>query len=347
MVQKKWREQVESDIRAGTCTSFKKDWSNIRPEFPPRGQLTPSYYYIRPLAVFIPHLIVKDHTPWCPTCQSNAEVHTENYRFAENTKPLFGLNEQRELDTVFYTCYGGTGGKHTFCAHHPDSLRLGGPKLLGIFRFFVADQFAIDEPLHTLLIKQQYTPTAQIARMLRELTEKKYVSDMIEYYTRSVRGESRRMSAPVARHDDRQYQIRRFAALPTAAAAMSEVSAAARQLNRAKSDLASHKSTVERLKNRADDPIDLRTFVAKKQTKTRDSAPNISGLGPAKVRQLIDAGFVSFRQFLDEWRAHVKGEDTTDRVLAILEARQKANKQKDPTDIVHSWAKAVHEFLRE
>jgi len=202
MVQRKWREQVESDIQSGSCAAFQKDWANIRPSFPHRGQLTPSFYYIRPLAVFIPHLIVKDHTPWCPTCRSNANVHTDNYRYAENTKPLFGLHEQRELHTVFYTCYGGTGGKHTFCAHNPVSLQLAGPKLLGIFRFYVADQFAIDESLHTFLIKQQYTPTTQIARMLRDLVEKKYVSDMIEYYTRAVRGEARRVNAAVAAHDD-------------------------------------------------------------------------------------------------------------------------------------------------
>jgi len=342
-VQTQWRKQVEDEIRSGSCKQFKKDWTNIRPLFPERGQLTPDFYYCRPLAVFIPHLIVPDHTPWCPVCRSNANVHTENYRFTENSKPLFGLHEQRELHSVLYTCYGGTG-QHTFVAHHPVSLRLGGPKLLGIFRFFVADQFAIDETLHSFIINQPYTPTVQLSRTLKAMVEKKYVSDLIEYLTRALRGESRRVRTAVAAHDNRQNLIRNYATAPSAS--VDEVSKAARLLNKAKSDLASYKGLIERSRRQAEDPINVRFFADAKNTKKGNKAPNIRGLGPAKAMELASAGFETFRQFVNEWKDHLNEKGSSERVLAILEKRGSANRQKDPSNIVHEWAKAAHEYLR-
>jgi len=189
-----------------------EDWTNIKPPRPSKGQLSPTHYYLRTLAVFIPHLLIKNHTPCCPECKSNANVHVDGYRFVENTKPLFGLHEQRELHTVLYPCSGG-GSQHTFVAHHNVSLQLGGPKLLGIFRFFVAKTYAIDEHLHSFVTSQPFAPTSHVAQLLAAMVEKKYANDLIEYYTRAIRGETQtiRDGREVVRNDTDQLRVTNLA----------------------------------------------------------------------------------------------------------------------------------------
>lgn len=129
-----WRKQVEEEIKLGTCRAFKDDWTNIRPPRPKNGQITPTYFNLKPLACFVPHLLIKNHVPCCPKSKSQKFVHVDSFWFAENSKPLFGLTE---LHTGFYSCTSLGVDAHTFIAHHPDSLRLGGPDVLGIFRFML------------------------------------------------------------------------------------------------------------------------------------------------------------------------------------------------------------------
>ena len=187
--QLRFRQEIQRSILSGTCLDFEKDWTDIKPTRPPK--VDPSFFYLKPLAVFAPHLmktIIPDYAPFCPHCKTARYVDLSVTRFVETPKPLFGLGRERELHTVRYTCNPPNEKKHTFVAHNEESLRLGGHALFGVFRFYVANRFAIDDALYHFLCENTYTPVTKISRTLASMIQQKYVNDLIEYYTCAIRG---------------------------------------------------------------------------------------------------------------------------------------------------------------
>ena len=55
--------------------------------------------------------------------------------------------------------------------------------LLGVFRFYVASNFAVDEALHHCLTNSMCMPVAQLSHLLTSMMVQKYVNDMIEHCT--------------------------------------------------------------------------------------------------------------------------------------------------------------------
>jgi len=246
-----------------------------------------------------------------------------------------------------YPCAPCKDGKeHWFVAHHTESLRLGGPKLLGVFRFFVAPSFAIDEPLHSFLVSQPYTPTSHLAQLLGAMAEKKYTNDLIEYYTRAIRGEARTETsgARVTVADNLQLRVTNYTVSATAAAAAptqnpSAHAVAKRKVNNAEMALESGLKRLEREKKKADDPIDLKQYKKEKLTK-KNKARKIGTFGAGKVQDLLALGFVSFREFLDEWKKHTAGGGDSPKITALLAWRRDNLRRvrEDPAELPRLWA---------
>ena len=84
-----------------------RDWRNVTPSggrFRCAGtkrKVNVNSFYIKPLAVFVPHLLLKNHVPSCPKCESSLSVFTEGPRvkWVKVPKLLFGVNSHKHLDT--------------------------------------------------------------------------------------------------------------------------------------------------------------------------------------------------------------------------------------------------------
>ena len=352
-IQIQWRKSVVEAIWAGQCSDFKKDWTNIRPPQPAIGAFTPEYYYKRPLAVFIPHLIIPNYIPACPICKKSANVMVNRCQDVQNSKPLFGLQEQRELLTVRYPCTRcADGNEHWFVGYHKESLRLGGPQLLGVFRFFVATTFAIDEPLHSYLVSQPYIPTSQLADTLASMAEKKFANDALEYFTRAARGETRyeKNGAKVAIGDNSQLRVTNFMVPVTTAAgvvaAPSELAAARRKVNRAECTLEALQRQLAKAKKISEDPVNLKDYVKEKRRKKNTTARSIGSLGIKKIEELISCKFVSIREFVDAWFQHARGQ-TNCKVSKLIVSRSGTLKKRkeDPSGLFDGWANEVKKYF--
>ena len=275
------------------------------------------------------------------------------YQFVKNSKPLFGLQEQRELLTVKYPCTRcADGNEHWFVGYHNESLRLGGPKLLGVFRFFVAPTFAIDEPLHSFLVSQPYIPTSQLAEGLASMAEKKFANDALEYYTRAARGETRyeKHGAKVAVGDNSQLRVTNFMVPVTTAegvvAAPSELAAAKRKVNRAEFTLDDLQRQLAMAKAISGDPVGLQDFLKEKMRKKNTTARSIGSFGSKKIKELISSDFVSLREFLDAWVQHTRGQ-TPPKLSKLIVSRSRTLKKRneDPSALFGGWAQEVMKYF--
>ena len=332
--QAEYRKSIQDAIISGNCVEFQNDWTDIKPPRP--KPLVPSFFDLKGIAAFVPHLLIKGFVPWCPKCKSRAHVDlsVESWRFAENPKPLFGLGREREFEYVRYECKPPGHQKHSFNSYDAESLRLGGAELLGMFRFYVSRNYAVDEQLHHFLTNSMFTPVAQLSRMLTSMVQQKYVNDLIEYYTCAIRGtvKTYQNGAPVLHHDVSQRKIQGFAVDKNNESA--DIVAARKLESNARRSLRNLGFKVTSVKQKAEDDIDLRKLLEVKGKKNEQTL-RIASMGPAKIKELLDSGFTTGRQFVSLWRH----ERHNPRVLALLERRQQSNRQSKPEKLPEQWAR--------
>jgi len=88
---------------------FEKDWRRIQfsktASLFSTKRLPPQSFYVKDLAVWVPHLMIPGYIPSCAKCGSKEGVDPQRFtRFVEFPKMLYGLNGHRYLDTVYYWC---------------------------------------------------------------------------------------------------------------------------------------------------------------------------------------------------------------------------------------------------
>lgn len=89
-----------------------RDWRNIIPTggryqgATTNKRLDTESFYVKPLAVFLPHLLLKNHVPSCPKCESSLSVHTQGpqVKWVKVPKIMFGITSHKYLDTKRYWC---------------------------------------------------------------------------------------------------------------------------------------------------------------------------------------------------------------------------------------------------
>ena len=106
--------ETRSSIDANAKSFFKgKDWRNITPcggRFV--GGLSSSplpleSFYVKPIACFVPHHLLPNHTPTCPHCESSSDVLTSGsmVKWIRQPKICYRVGSHRYLDTKLYYCH--------------------------------------------------------------------------------------------------------------------------------------------------------------------------------------------------------------------------------------------------
>lgn len=158
----------------------------------------------------------------------------------------------------------------------------------------------------------------------------------------------------MAQHDTRQPLTKGYYPTATADAAATSASAdltkqreAGKKAYDCKRALMSLKGKVLAAKARAENPVDLQKYKVEK-AKKNSKTETIGALGPAKIDALLEAGFVTLRQFVDLWNNYEQGE-SCDEVEQLISAwRQKIkNGRADPTKLPQEWAESFEKVFNQ
>ena len=185
--QHEFIERVRADIKNFPDTFFqKKDWRNITP---PQGRYVPlnpdrlmaaEEFYVRPVAVWVPHLIIPDFIPACTRCESSVAVNVHKGKFIDRPKILFGVKGHRYLDTVVYHC---NQCKRPFNGFTSMELKVNAKRELGFFDIFLQKDYAVEADLFSVIVNSHGKPTSMIASQLKQNYADSYYADSTYYYS--------------------------------------------------------------------------------------------------------------------------------------------------------------------
>ena len=104
--QREFISSVHAAVSAeGSACFKKKDWVNIRPPITKNAclnvidsQLCAESFHAKAVAVWVLHLIMPNHVPSCPKCESNLSVGIGSAEWIKKPKPLCGV--RMHLDTM-------------------------------------------------------------------------------------------------------------------------------------------------------------------------------------------------------------------------------------------------------
>ena len=184
-----------------------KDWRNIQPcggryvvGTISASPLAVESFYIKPVAAFVPHILIPNHTPSCPHCECSKDVDTfgSNVKWIKQPKVLFGVSSHRYLDTKLYYCQGCN---RRFSGYDKKSMQLDANQWAGYFPFNLSNKFAVDDELYSFIVNSSNLPTATIYRELKDMTMQKYFSDQ-QYYLYLVGANRIKMQSTGVSMDD-------------------------------------------------------------------------------------------------------------------------------------------------
>jgi len=140
-----------SVLQEGASFFKKKDWKNIGPVSNTslalaEMKICSDSFYIKNVAVWVPHLLLPNHIPTCPNCKRSSGVDLSKAEFVERPKILHGIRSHRYLDTMSYKCMVCN---KSFTGYNPKSLEQDAAKVLGIFTFYICKGFGVDEECYS------------------------------------------------------------------------------------------------------------------------------------------------------------------------------------------------------
>lgn len=85
------------------------NWRNITPFggtndstlFSLKTQTTVDAFLVRPIACWVPHMLIANHVPSCPRCKGKDHIDLVKARWINKPKILYGLTSHKYLDTMF------------------------------------------------------------------------------------------------------------------------------------------------------------------------------------------------------------------------------------------------------
>jgi hypothetical protein len=129
-------------------------------------------FYVKPLAVWVPHLLIQNHIPTCPRCDEKDCVDPTRARFINCPVVLFGMDTNRYLDTVLYPC---NRCKRTFAGYNKQSMKLDAKVYYAYFDFYLGPGYAVDEVLYKHILEEaSSSATALIAKRLKAQAYNRY-----------------------------------------------------------------------------------------------------------------------------------------------------------------------------
>jgi len=186
------RDLVEANPRKFFTTN---DWRRV-----PLSPVTASTakktsvdaFYVKDLAVWLPHLIIPGCIPTCAKCCTKSGVDPARYRWIENPKILYGLYSHRCLDTVCYWCDVCRGD---FAACHPVTIQTDASEITPIFNFRLSPGFGVDEQLYSFITTHANNTTESIHRFVRSMHSDHWTNQAAMHY-RAVLEKCVRMTDP-------------------------------------------------------------------------------------------------------------------------------------------------------
>jgi Transposase len=251
------------------------------------NQTTVDAFYVRPIACWVPHLLIANHVPTCPRCKSKDFVDLVKARWINSPKIMYGITSHLYLDTMLYPCTKCSG---TFSGYHKQSLQLDANVVFGYFNYYLGHGYAVDEPLFRLIVESATSEaTSTICRRLKTLQHTEYL-DQYQLYLGAVgldkvkppkkKQKSIRALLPKATGDaelDRLIKVRN--------ATMSNVSKCRMLYNSAHNKHAMDIKFVSILKDKDNHNV-------------HGKSNCIPGLGSTKIRQLIQCEILSTKDLL-------------------------------------------------
>jgi len=174
--QATFMEKTRREIFAKGRSHFeKKNWSRIEPL--PTGHvclnsnrscgLDPDIFCVKPLAVWVPHMLLPNCVHCCPHCTPDNGPHKQsvdvsNAKRTKGPKTMHGVREHRCLDTVQHKC---NDCRQQFAGHHPRLMKLDAKKVIGIVTFF-SKGFAADDACHGHMTNHLHDAMASTCRRL-------------------------------------------------------------------------------------------------------------------------------------------------------------------------------------
>ena len=293
-------KKTRSDISAEGASYFKaRDWTNLVPVkglgrnvcLNSCGAMCADAFYVKPVAAWIPHLLLPDHVPQCPTCDSSKYVDITSARWTDKPKLLYGVGTHRYLDTMMYKCLGCN---RSFTGYNEKSLQLDSAKILGVFNYHLSAGFAVDDALYSFITNHSHDTTASIYKRLALSTADKYLNDSMFYYKAMEEKKVKARNKDAVEGDKTQRSIRAFVA-PRGDTAAEDPNA--RLLRIKSADLA--RLNRELNSKRASLSADIKfSSVLCRKSNRNNLGQVFKGIGRTKLELLINHGITSARELL-------------------------------------------------
>ena len=305
--------------------------------------------------MFAPHKA--NITPFCVSCESDAQVSTHHSDITWNDKfiQVFTCDSWYELFSPRYKCLRCTV---TFRSHDARSLKLGGARMIGMLRYHLSDSrcYALDKSLYNFINSRVYDPPALIHRQLQHSYMSRYASDLISYFVLALSGNVKKTAAGNVLPNDRRQRTLQFPSHATNN--QSNVNEERRKRRKAYRQA---ERDLEVKQNRASDNIDIQALIDEKNDPSKGvTVTKIGHLGPGKLGQLLECGYTTLFQFAFEWRSFYdpsinydrvnldREKDCTERIKNMYRHRGlNGNPQRRLQDKLESWVQAIEKEFDE
>jgi hypothetical protein len=132
-------------------------------------------FYVKSIAVWVPHLLIPTHTPTCPHCKGSSHVPVDRAKWIGSPKILYGKDRHKYLDTMLYPC---SACDKTFAGYNRDSMEHDAKVYFGFFNFYLGHRYAVDENLFRHIVESATTQcTSNIFTSLKTCAYSAYFDD--------------------------------------------------------------------------------------------------------------------------------------------------------------------------
>ena len=286
----KTRAQIDS---LGIAYFTTRDWTSIMPPnsrniaLSSTAKVPAHSFYVKPIAAWVPHLILPHFTPTCPHCQKRTDVMTTP-RWIQKPKLLYGVTTHRYLDTQYYFC---RRCRRDFAGYNEDSLKLDSPELVGIFNFRVSRGFAVDNDLYSFIVSHSSDTTTSIYKRLAQIVTDRWTDDSAFYY-RAILANKIRVSNPHTVEGTSQLLMSRF--LPTGP----PVSAVTKNRMLLQSKVKRLDLSLQSKQNLLDTDFSFTDIAEMKADRNKIDLP-FRGLGRGKCKVLVAKGIFTAKDLMN------------------------------------------------
>ena len=190
-------KRIHRAVDANPFYFTKCDWKRINPTggrfTTPTSKISVESFYVKPVACWVPHLIIQGHTPTCPRCNSNEYVDVNRSKWISSPKILYGLCSHRYLDTKLYPC---SVCNAWFTGYDKGQLKADSNQYSGLFNFTVGRRCSMDDEVFRFLVNSNMETNAMVT-LLHKKTCDKYLEDYMYYLGLVRHGRIRNKSSSV------------------------------------------------------------------------------------------------------------------------------------------------------